>query len=75
MRRSVKIASARPAATPLRRSGQMPSSAAMPADRKHTEIALRIMNSAKLTPWRKRNENQKSVTDKPSGHADHLQQS
>ena len=31
-------------------NGRMPSSVAMPADRKHTEIALRIMKSAKLTP-------------------------
>ena len=74
VRRSVKIASARPAANPLRPSGRMLSSAAMPADRKHTGIALQIMKSAKLTPWRKRNGNQKNVTDAASGHADHLQQ-
>jgi len=67
-----KTASARPAATPLPRSGRMPSPAAMPADRKHTVEVLRIRQSAKLTPCHKRNGDQKvlriMVVDKMTTH-------
>lgn len=45
---------------PLRPSGRMPSSAAMPADRKHTEKVLRIRQVVTLTTCNNRNE--KSVT-------------
>ena len=45
---------------PLRPSGRMPSSAAMPADRKHTVKVLRIRQVVTLTTCNNRNE--KSVT-------------
>ena len=51
VRRSEKTAPARPAAVPLLQGGRMPSSAAMPADRKHIEKALRTLQGVKLTPW------------------------
>ncbi len=56
-----KTASVRPAASLLRRSGQMPNTAAMPADRKHTAEALRIRQVVKLTTWNKRNGNRKML--------------
>jgi len=66
-----KTASVRPAASLLPRSGRMPNTAAMPADRRHTVEALRIMQVAKLTTWNKRNRNPQNVTDNGSGQNDH----
>ena len=74
VRRNEKIASAKPVATLLRQHGRMPSSAAMPADRKHIGIVLRITQGVNLTPQRKCNGNPNNVTTMASGHADHLQQ-
>ena len=67
-----KTAPARPAAIPLPQNVRMPSSAAMPAGRKHAVEALRIRQVVKLTTWNKRNGIPQNVTITASGHFAHV---
>ena len=67
-----KILSVKPAASLLPPSDLMLSSAAMPADRKHTVEALRMRQVDKMTTYNNRNGNKNSVTNISSGQKDHL---